>query len=667
RGAMALPGMDMHMPPSAAGEWPGAVSAKFTDKFTARPLLRKMVDTDCRNGSTSGLANNGFGRYFADRGGLIPTEGKRIAHVPASEVVAWRPSVRPLAEPGSLHLEKPEGRLQVEHAPGKVFSMPEKRHLRQVESKEEYSDRAVGMRVVYRENGLRAYDQPAREIDVQTEMQRKAKNSDLLSQRNGIGCRSLGDKNYRHPDYCGRFHQAGGLIVGSGFHRGMHSKTEPRNSTSVQLVMADGDRKPSKTYKEKLLEQEAQEAQAEVEELTRNWETGTLKECDEKYAEPIDSEAPRLAFGYHAPAAFALFYNSFRLSLVEVKTCEDMHTHVNSRMFSLASGRRLKAVSERGFGMEVLKRVCLHLDAFGPSTRHEEMCKQESTDGKNLCSEEHSQPVHNSTPHNFVAARAGRRVLRVAAATAALSSAVSSLSQARWGASSVSPCWSGSAPPSAPQLRGFDSEVPVPEASSALAADKPFVAAAAGSRPAHNRRDWLAGSITAAAFAFLALVLPQAARADENLDGNPIAEDLRLPERKAEELKRRRTSNSPTMKEESWYKTGQRTFVNNCAGCHAMSRESSGDQRQVLGLEYFERNGGIDEARIQYAIRYGKGKMPGYAADCGDENDNFAAMFGAHITRQQGTPVMMGECLKQWIMVEFFHVVHFHQSCNYVE
>jgi len=290
RGAMALPGMDVHMPPSAAGEWPGAVSAKFTDKFTARPLLRKMVDTDCRNGSASGLANNGFGRYFADRGGLIPTEGKRIAHVPASEVVAWRPSVRPLAEPGSLHLEKPEGRLQVEHAPGKVFSMPEKRHLRQVESKEEYSDRAVGMRVVYRENGLRAYDQPAREIDVQTEMQRKAKNSDLLSQRNGIGCRSLGDKNYRHPDYCGRFHQAGGLIVGSGFHRGMHSKTEPRNSTSVQLVMADGDRKPSKTYKEKLLEQEAQEAQAEVEELTRNWETGTLKECDEKYAEPIDSE-----------------------------------------------------------------------------------------------------------------------------------------------------------------------------------------------------------------------------------------------------------------------------------------------------------------------------------------------------------------------------------------
>ncbi|CAE8631714.1 unnamed protein product [Polarella glacialis] len=80
------------------------------------------------------------------------------------------------------------------------------------------------------------------------------------------------------------------------------------------------------------------------------------------------------------------------------------------------------------------------------------------------------------------------------------------------------------------------------------------------------------------------------------------------------------------MKEESWCKTGQRTFVNNCAGCHAMSRESSGDQRQVLGLEYFERNGGIDEARIQNAIRYGKGKMPGYAADCGDENDNFAAM-----------------------------------------
>eukprot|EP00441_Pelagodinium_beii_P015259 CAMPEP_0197652846 /NCGR_PEP_ID=MMETSP1338-20131121/34691_1 /TAXON_ID=43686 ORGANISM="Pelagodinium beii, Strain RCC1491" /NCGR_SAMPLE_ID=MMETSP1338 /ASSEMBLY_ACC=CAM_ASM_000754 /LENGTH=295 /DNA_ID=CAMNT_0043227795 /DNA_START=54 /DNA_END=941 /DNA_ORIENTATION=+ len=285
---MALPGMDL--PVHAAGEWPGAVSGKFTDKFTALPLRRKIVDTPCRNGDPTGLGLNGFGRYFTDTDGLIPAESKRIIPVPGSQVYNWRPSKRCLSEPGSLHLEKPEGRARVDMAPTKVYSMPEKRHVRQVESKEEYGDLPQAKRVVVREhNNLRASDQPAREVDISAEMARKVRTLNLEEQRNGIPCRSQGDKIYRHPEYMPKFHHAGGLIVGCGFHRGMHKKTEPRNSTSIQLVI-DGDRKPTKSYREKMMEQQAFEAQAEVEELTRNWETGTLKECDEKYAEPIDSD-----------------------------------------------------------------------------------------------------------------------------------------------------------------------------------------------------------------------------------------------------------------------------------------------------------------------------------------------------------------------------------------
>eukprot|EP00435_Cladocopium_sp_Y103_P065193 s832_g27.t1 len=103
-----------------------------------------------------------------------------------------------------------------------------------------------------RDNGIRAADQPAREVDVTVEMQRKARNHELDSKRNGIGCRSLGDKNYRHPEYMSRFFHSGELIVGSG--------------------------PPAKTYMEKQRERAMQEAEAEVENLTLRWEADTLKD-----------------------------------------------------------------------------------------------------------------------------------------------------------------------------------------------------------------------------------------------------------------------------------------------------------------------------------------------------------------------------------------------------
>jgi len=272
-----------------APEWPGATSGIFCDRFTALPLRRKMVDTPFKHGAPEGLACNGFGRYFTDVDGLAVNQCKRQIRPPSSKTLAWRPGKRPLLEPGLLQIEKPEGLARVEPVRPKVYPMTEKRHIRQVESKLEHQDRPCSKRIVYRENNLKAADQPAKEIDITTEMTRKARLEDLMVKRNLIDCHCLGDKYYRHPEYAPGFYKAGGLITGSSFHRGMCKKTVPRNSMSM-LLIERGERRISKTYQEKQAEREVEDAQFEVHALTASWETHTLKECDKTYHEPVDSE-----------------------------------------------------------------------------------------------------------------------------------------------------------------------------------------------------------------------------------------------------------------------------------------------------------------------------------------------------------------------------------------
>eukprot|EP00435_Cladocopium_sp_Y103_P043988 s175_g12.t1 len=202
--------------------------------------------------------------------------------------LGWRPGKRPLLEPGLLLIEKPEGLGRVEAPLPKVYAMTEKRHVRQVESKLEHQDRPQAKRTVYRENRIRAADQPAKEVDITTEMTRKARVEDMMTRRNLIDCNCLGDKYYRHPEYAPGFYKAGGLITGSSFHRGMHKKTVPRNSMSM-LLLSEGEKRSSKSYQEKQAEREVLDAQFEVKALTRSWEHQTLKECDKSY-EPVDSE-----------------------------------------------------------------------------------------------------------------------------------------------------------------------------------------------------------------------------------------------------------------------------------------------------------------------------------------------------------------------------------------
>merc|ERR1719329_1380066 len=120
-----------------------------------------------------------MGSYFADTNGLVTNEGKRLFHCPATEVHEWRPSRRSLAQPGGGLGEKAEGRRIVEQPLGKTTAIRERRHIRQTSSLEEYGDRPYGPKVVCRDNGLRAADQPAREVDIGGEMARKNRPLDL--------------------------------------------------------------------------------------------------------------------------------------------------------------------------------------------------------------------------------------------------------------------------------------------------------------------------------------------------------------------------------------------------------------------------------------------------------------------------------------------------------
>lgn len=281
---MALPGMEAPRP-----EWPGAVSGKFNDKLHGGNSQKRDVPTEVRDGAEIGLARNGFSKYFSDTRGLVRDTGKKSIPPRDSDVFAWRPSRRSLAAPGSDHLEKPEGLRVVEEPERKVYTMRERKHIRCHESKEEYGDLPRGQKIVIRENGLRAHDQPAREVDLIHEMSRKVRPLDLYSQRNGVQCRTLGDKPYRHPEYESGFHAAGNLVVGCGFHRGMHKRTEPRNSTSISLNI-DMNKPPLKSYEEKQHEKMIADSAEEVAELTRNWEKSTLLDCEEAGYVDIDSD-----------------------------------------------------------------------------------------------------------------------------------------------------------------------------------------------------------------------------------------------------------------------------------------------------------------------------------------------------------------------------------------
>jgi hypothetical protein len=305
---MALPGMgpdiahgqlpDPYHRGGAEAEWPGAVGARFADKLTGKPTAKTPGLTDVRGGYEGSLARQGLSAFFEDKRGLIQSTGLKRIPQDYSEAHEWRPGKRSLSAPGGDHFEKPEGRRGIEPAPSKPFLMREKRHLRQVESKEEHADRPAGLKIVHRPNGVKAKDQPAREVDITHELQRKARALDVLSQRNGIGVKIMGDKAYRHPEYADNFYKMGNLQVGSGFVRGTFKRTEARNSTSLAerrnepkdtfetLCIKKGFYAPETSVTQEPIRQkgmsdeqhEAMVQKWEVETRLKHWEATDLKE-----------------------------------------------------------------------------------------------------------------------------------------------------------------------------------------------------------------------------------------------------------------------------------------------------------------------------------------------------------------------------------------------------
>jgi len=92
------------------------------------------------------------------------------------------------------------------------------------------------------------------------------------------------------------------------------------------------------------------------------------------------------------------------------------------------------------------------------------------------------------------------------------------------------------------------------------------------------------------------------------------------PELSAEERTRRRDTPSEQVMQEIWYQRGKQAFIAKCAGCHP-SGQNTIVLSKSLNWDDLERNGYRDPDKIRTIMRYGKGKMPGYAADCAEVQD----------------------------------------------
>mmetsp|Transcript_33872 Transcript_33872/g.79198 ORF Transcript_33872/g.79198 Transcript_33872/m.79198 type:complete len:251 (+) Transcript_33872:68-820(+) len=86
-----------------------------------------------------------------------------------------------------------------------------------------------------------------------------------------------------------------------------------------------------------------------------------------------------------------------------------------------------------------------------------------------------------------------------------------------------------------------------------------------------------------------------------------------------EEIIRRQTTPSVEVKDEDWYRRAKRLFIAKCAGCHQAGGNKI-DRSKGLFLADLKRNN-VDEEEMRKILRYGKGKMPGYAVDCADVVD----------------------------------------------
>jgi len=137
---------------------------------------------------------------------------------------------------------------------------------------------------------------------------------------------------------------------------------------------------------------------------------------------------------------------------------------------------------------------------------------------------------------------------------------------------------------------------------------------------------WAAAACSLCLLASVALAAPAAVSAEDA--GLPALTPQKKAEKKPdiapvlspEERTRRRETPSKEVKDEVWYQRGKLTFVAKCAGCHPAGANIIVGSKSLF-WDDMERNGYKDPDAIRTIVRYGKGKMPGYAADCSADQD----------------------------------------------
>lgn len=239
-----------------------------------------------------------MGEFFKDEQGLVVNEGRHHIEGGLSGTHEWRPSKKIIEGPGIRRVDRPEGIKKVERAiaDGTDSKRREKLHIRQVQSKEEFSDLPMGVKIVMGQNGLPAKDQVAQEVDLSRVLTRKRGVGTLDAQRNGIACTSLGDKHYKHPEYSDRYHQIGGTTVGSTFVQGSFAKTVPRNSTAWKAFAAENpDAVKRKTYKELQKEARERDAMYEVRSLTGTSSENKQATLDPTYVSWVKNGPPNIS------------------------------------------------------------------------------------------------------------------------------------------------------------------------------------------------------------------------------------------------------------------------------------------------------------------------------------------------------------------------------------
>lgn len=107
-------------------------------------------------------------------------------------------------------------------------------------------------------------------------------------------------------------------------------------------------------------------------------------------------------------------------------------------------------------------------------------------------------------------------------------------------------------------------------------------------------------------------------------EARPPADD-KAPDIPLEERHRRQTIKSELAFNEIWYERGKRVYVAKCAGCHPGGQNSIKRSKDLTWGDmtrngYGEKPYG-DPVQIANVIRYGKGRMPGFAADCAEKSD----------------------------------------------